>query len=120
MDDDCADLIRNQAEANTQAQDKVASVKKEIKTLITKIRAIKTKAKQSEDLVNEMTSGIRYTYQDITSLDITKKNLATSISMLKRIHLIVNAMDQLKSFSNRKLYIETAELLNVYSFKLSL
>jgi ElaB/YqjD/DUF883 family membrane-anchored ribosome-binding protein len=60
LDDDCAELIRNQAEANIQAQEKVAKVKNEIKTLITKIRAIQTKACQSEDLVNDMINGIFY------------------------------------------------------------
>jgi vacuolar protein sorting-associated protein 53 len=50
---------------------------------------------------------------DIKSLDNTKKNLTLSINLLKRIHLVVNAMEQLKIFAPRKQYRETAELLEV-------
>jgi phage shock protein A len=63
LDNEVTELVRNQEKSNAQAQAMVVGVRKEIKTLISKIRAIRTKASQSEDLVTEMTNGGAFNFR---------------------------------------------------------
>jgi hypothetical protein len=81
--------------------------------LVAKIRAIKTKATNTEQLVKDIT-------QEIKFLDSTKKNLAESNSLLKRVGIVgilnddtVIALERIQGFASRKQYRETAELLHV-------
>ena len=84
--------------------DKLSSVKQSILGLSTQISRIKENALQSEVMVHEIT-------RDIKSLDTAKRNLSNSVQLLKRLELIVNSIEQLKAYSSKKQYIETAQLL---------
>ena len=70
------------------------------------MQIIKDKANHCENTVMEIT-------RDIKSLDGTKKNLSSCMSLLKRIHLSVNSLDYIKGLSNRKQYASVADILRV-------
>jgi hypothetical protein len=66
-------------------------------------------ATQCETTVMEIT-------RDIKSLDGTKKNLSSCMSLLKRVHLSVNALEHNKGLMNRKQYSSVADILRVRIF----
>ena len=63
--------------------------KDSITELFGKIREIKTKAEQSEQMVQDIC-------KDIRQLDVAKRHLTTSIIMLKRLQMLVMAVDRLQ------------------------
>ena len=74
--------------------------------MMNRIQIIKQKAIESEQMVIEIT-------QDIKNLDQSKKNLTISITVLRRLQMLVSALEQLKGMANRKQYLETSQLLQV-------
>ncbi|CAG8599973.1 14680_t:CDS:10 [Funneliformis caledonium] len=95
---------RLQTNGGQQGYEEVAEAKKAIEELFKRIRQIKEKATQSEIMVQEIT-------QDIKSLDFAKRHLTTSITALKRLQMLVTAVDQLKVMAKMKQYKETSQLL---------
>ncbi|CAG8747173.1 18601_t:CDS:2, partial [Acaulospora morrowiae] len=104
MEADIRELTRMQTDCGQRGSKEVAEAKKAIEDLFNQIRQIKEKASQSEVMVQEIT-------QDIKSLDYAKKHLTTSITALKRLQMLVTAVDQLKVMAKMKQYKETSQLL---------
>ncbi|OBZ90694.1 Vacuolar protein sorting-associated protein 53 [Choanephora cucurbitarum] len=75
-----------------------------IQELFKRIQDIKFKAAQSESMVQEIT-------QDVKSLDYAKRHLTHSVTVLKRLQMLVTAVDQLEVMSRNKQYKESAQLL---------
>ena len=62
------------------------------------------KADKSEQMVQEICSGIK-------SLDYAKKNITTTITGLKRIHMLVTGVDQLREWTAKRQYKEVGNIL---------
>ena len=62
--------------------------------LFVKVREIKGKAEQSEQMVHEIC-------RDIKSLDYAKRHLTTTITALKRLQMLVTAVEQLDVMAPR-------------------
>ncbi|KAI8646117.1 Vps53-like protein [Parasitella parasitica] len=75
-----------------------------IQELFQQIQDIKSKAAQSESMVQEIT-------QDVKSLDYAKRHLTHTVTVLKRLQMLVTAVDQLEAMSKNKQYKESAQLL---------
>ncbi|KAF9326080.1 Vacuolar protein sorting-associated protein 53 [Podila minutissima] len=104
VQEELRELTRAQTDGGQKGQEEVEAAKQGIEMLFFKIKEIKEKATQSEQMVQEIT-------QDIKSLDYAKRHLTTSITTLKRLQMLVTAVDQLKAMAQRKQYRETAQLL---------
>ncbi|KAG0305385.1 Vacuolar protein sorting-associated protein 53 [Dissophora globulifera] len=104
VQEELRELTRAQTDGGQKGQEEVEAAKKGIEMLFFKIKEIKEKATQSEQMVQEIT-------HDIKSLDYAKRHLTTSITTLKRLQMLVTAVDQLKAMAQRKQYRETAQLL---------
>lgn len=105
LDEDISKTVQAQSEAGHQASRDVEEAKAAIKELFGKIRDMKAKAEQSEVMVQEIC-------RDIKQLDFAKRHLQTTITALKRLHMLVTAVDQLQSVSKAKQYRESANLLD--------
>ena len=79
-----------------------------IHELHTKIKDVKSKAEQSEMMVQEIC-------RDIKQLDYAKRHLQTTITALKRLHMLVTAVKQLEIMAKDKHYREAANLLDAVS-----
>ena len=73
---------------------------------------IKTKAEQSELMVHEIC-------RDIKSLDYAKRHLTLTITALKRLQMLVTAVEQLSVMTRERMYSEAAHLLQAVSQLLS-
>nr|XP_011467639.1 PREDICTED: vacuolar protein sorting-associated protein 53 A isoform X2 [Fragaria vesca subsp. vesca] len=69
-----------------------------------KIREIKTKAEQSETMVQEIC-------RDIKKLDFAKKHITTTITALHRLTMLVSAVEQLQVMASKRQYKEAAAQL---------
>ncbi|KAG8744498.1 Vacuolar protein sorting-associated protein 53 [Ceratobasidium sp. 414] len=75
-----------------------------IAELLAQMSRIREKAAESEAIVRDIT-------KDIQVLDLAKKNLALSVTALKRFQMLVNALGQLDSLVGSKKYGEIAQTL---------
>ncbi|CAM9440950.1 unnamed protein product, partial [Phaeothamnion confervicola] len=105
LDDDISRAVQAQSEAGQQAVKDVAEAKVAIRELFDKVRDIKSKAEQSEVMVQEIC-------RDIKQLDYAKRHLQTTITALKRLHMLVTAVDQLQAVAAARQYREAANLLD--------
>ena len=78
--------------------------KQAIGQLYEKIQDIRGKAEQSEVMVQEIC-------RDIKRLDFAKRNLTLTITSLKRLHMLVTAVDQLEYMCEKRQYKQVANLL---------
>ncbi|KLO18398.1 hypothetical protein SCHPADRAFT_993623 [Schizopora paradoxa] len=75
-----------------------------ISDLMGQMSRIREQATESEAVVQSIT-------KDIQKLDMTKKNLTTSMTMLKRFQMLANATSQLDELVKEKKYSETSQSL---------
>ncbi|KAG0239768.1 Vacuolar protein sorting-associated protein 53 [Actinomortierella wolfii] len=104
VQEELRELTRAQTDGGQKGQEEVEAAKRGIEQLFFKIKEIKEKATQSEQMVHEIT-------RDIKSLDYAKRHLTLSITTLKRLQMLVTAVDQLRAMAQRKQYRESSQLL---------
>jgi DNA repair exonuclease SbcCD ATPase subunit len=89
LDEEISGAVQAQSEAGEKAERDINEAQTAIYELHAKINGIKSKAEHSERMVLEIC-------RDIQSLDHAKRNLQTTITALKRLHMLVTAVEQLK------------------------
>ncbi|KAK9760571.1 Vacuolar protein sorting-associated protein 53 [Basidiobolus ranarum] len=97
-------LVRSQTDADEETARELEVTKKTMEELFVKITLIKQKAKDSENIVQDIT-------KDIKSLDYAKRNLTATITALRRLQMLVTAVDQLKIFAEERQYKEAGQIL---------
>lgn len=83
---------------------RMTQVQQAIAALLEQLLLIREKARESENVVKEIT-------RDIRSLDIAKRNVVFSMTALKRLQMLVNGVDQLQRLAETKRYREAASAL---------
>eukprot|EP00958_Prasinococcus_capsulatus_P022721 scaffold3210_cov402-Prasinococcus_capsulatus_cf.AAC.23 len=81
VDGEIISAIREQSTTGTQAKQDLAEAQQAIQELFAKIKEIKRKAEQSEEMVQEIC-------RDIKKLDFAKKHLTTTITALRRLAML--------------------------------
>eukprot|EP01132_Coremiostelium_polycephalum_P002712 gene2712-3365_t len=108
VDEEIIKEVRLQSSTGTKGKEDLDNAKRAIQELLKKIRDIKSKAIQSEKMVTEIC-------KDIKSLDYAKRNLTTAITTLKRLHMMVMGVEQLREMVDKKQYDTVANLLQATS-----
>lgn len=93
--------VRQQSNSGTKAKEDLAAATSAVEELMYKIREIKTKAEQSETMVQEIC-------RDIKKLDFAKKHITTTITALHRLTMLVSAVEQLQVMASKRQYKEAA------------
>ncbi|KAG5717946.1 Vacuolar protein sorting-associated protein 53 like protein [Termitomyces sp. T112] len=88
----------------SQDPEKMQLIQEMISDLLGQMSRIREKATESEAVVRNIT-------RDIQVLDTAKKNLILSMTTLKRLQMLVNALTQLEDLVKEKKYGEVAETL---------
>ncbi|KAF9523511.1 Vps53-like protein [Crepidotus variabilis] len=88
----------------SQDPERMLVIQEMISDLLGQMSLIREKATESEAVVRNIT-------KDIQVLDLAKKNLITSMTMMKRLQMLVNALTQLEDFIKEKQYAEVAQTL---------
>ncbi|RMX67122.1 hypothetical protein DD238_004879 [Peronospora effusa] len=104
LDDSLSQASQDQSLAAHQALIDLKEAKMATKQLFQKIHDIREKTEQSEVMVQEIC-------RDIKQLDYAKRHLQATLTALKRLHMLVNAVDQLEFMSSQRNYLEAASLL---------
>ncbi|KAF9268827.1 hypothetical protein L218DRAFT_917932 [Marasmius fiardii PR-910] len=95
--------LRQELKRN-QDPDRMQLIQEMISELLGQMSRIREKATESEAVVRSIT-------KDIQVLDLAKKNLTLSMTMLKRLQMLVNALTQLEDLVQEKKYGEIAQTL---------
>ncbi|PWN47993.1 hypothetical protein IE53DRAFT_389841 [Violaceomyces palustris] len=82
----------------------MSDIQEAISSLLNQLNLIREKARESENVVKEITS-------DIRSLDTAKGNVVSSMTALKRLQMLVNGTDQLQRLAETRRYREAASSL---------
>ncbi|CAI0400507.1 unnamed protein product [Linum tenue] len=96
------DVLKSNSRA--KAKEDLAAATRAVEELMFKIRKIKTKAEQSETMVQEICC-------DIKKLDFAKKHITTTITALHRLTMLVSAVEQLQVMASKRNYKEAAAQL---------
>jgi vacuolar protein sorting-associated protein 53 len=89
LDDRISGALQRQSETAEATQRCVQDAKVSVASLEQRIRQVKEKASQSEQAVREIT-------KDMKQLDVAKRHLQRTITTLKRLHMLVHAVEQLR------------------------
>ncbi|PIN07297.1 Late Golgi protein sorting complex, subunit Vps53 [Handroanthus impetiginosus] len=101
VDAEILTAVRQQSNSGTKAREDLAAATHAVQELIYKIQEIKTKAEQSETMVQEIC-------RDIKKLDFAKKHITTTITALHRLTMLVSAVEQLQVMASKRQYKEAA------------
>ncbi|XP_062107064.1 vacuolar protein sorting-associated protein 53 A [Humulus lupulus] len=104
VDTEILAAVRQQSNSGTKAKEDLAAATRAVEELMYKIREIKTKAEQSETMVQEIC-------RDIKKLDFAKKHITTTITALHRLTMLVSAVEQLQVMASKRQYKEAAAQL---------
>ncbi|CAD6235442.1 unnamed protein product [Miscanthus lutarioriparius] len=96
--------VRQQSNSGTKAKEELAAATNAVQELMHKIHEIKTKAEQSETMVQEIC-------RDIKKLDCAKRHITTTITALHRLTMLVLAVEQLQVMASKRQYKEAAAQL---------
>ena len=96
--------VREQAEAGVRGRQELESARTSVFSLFEQIKEIKAKAEQSDSVVD----GICH---DIKKLDAAKRNLTSTITALRRLQMLVQAVDKLDNMCSQRQYRAAASLL---------
>lgn len=89
----------------SQDSNKMQLIQELISELLGQMSRIREKATESEAVVRNIT-------KDIQVLDLAKKNLILSMTTLKRLQMLVNALTQLEDLVKERKYSEMAQTLS--------
>lgn len=104
VDGDILVAVRQQSTSGSRARQELDTAKYTISDLMKQIRDIQQKAQQSELMVQEIC-------RDIKKLDMAKRHLTSTITALRRLSMLMNAVQQLQMAAERQQYSEAAHLL---------
>ena len=104
LDEEILQTVRQQTSAGSAARKDLEAGKQSIQELFIKVRDIKSKADASEQMVQDIC-------RDIKSLDYAKRHLTQTITALKRLQMLVTAVEQLDVMARERMYSEAANLL---------
>ncbi|KAI0204410.1 Vps53-like protein [Astrocystis sublimbata] len=93
-----------QAYGPNSSLERMQSAQAELQELFRKIETVRARAVEAEQNITAMTA-------DIKRLDGTKRNLALSMTALKRLQMLTTAYDQLRGLARSRQYRECASLL---------
>ncbi|KAI3459008.1 hypothetical protein Pfo_015671 [Paulownia fortunei] len=96
--------VRQQSNSGSKAREELSAATHAVQELIYKMQEIKTKAEQSESMVQEIC-------RDIKKLDFAKKHITTTITALHRLTMLVSAVEQLQVMASKRQYKEAAAQL---------
>eukprot|EP00929_Paragymnodinium_shiwhaense_P072497 TRINITY_DN36798_c0_g1_i1.p1 TRINITY_DN36798_c0_g1~~TRINITY_DN36798_c0_g1_i1.p1 ORF type:complete len:845 (-),score=228.34 TRINITY_DN36798_c0_g1_i1:149-2623(-) len=105
IDEDIRKSIRQQAVCGRRAREELEEAKAAIADLFERIQALHAKAEQSDVLVNDVC-------RDVKSLDVAKRNLTLTVTALKRLAMLITAMEQLKCLAKARRYKEASLLVH--------
>mmetsp|Transcript_14248 Transcript_14248/g.29007 ORF Transcript_14248/g.29007 Transcript_14248/m.29007 type:complete len:956 (-) Transcript_14248:2231-5098(-) len=89
LDDRISNALQRQSESAEATQRHVQDAKVNVASLEKRIRQVQTKASQSEKTVREIT-------KDMKRLDCAKRHLQRTITTLKRLHMLIHAVEGLR------------------------
>ncbi|CAF0997701.1 unnamed protein product [Brachionus calyciflorus] len=89
LDDEIRSIIHNQTESAENGKTSLEDAQKAIMHLFSQIKDIKSKAEKSEEMVKEIT-------RDIKQLDVAKKNISHSITILNHLYFLLEGVEQLE------------------------
>jgi len=98
--------IRDDAIHRMQTGEAISEAQISIKELFDKIKSIKSKAEESERMVQAIC-------QDIRKLDWAKTTLSNTINTVRKLHMLMSAVHQLRTFTDSRTYDRASDLVSV-------
>lgn len=104
VDAEILDAVRQQSSSGLRARQELRDSRDSISQMLSQVAQIRRKAAESELMVQEIC-------RDIKKLDYAKKHLTSTITALRRLAMLITAVDQLQLAVERHEFGEAAHLL---------
>jgi len=104
VDGEILEAVRRQSSSGSKARHELRTAKSSITEMLQQVGEIKRKAAQSEAMVQEIC-------KDIKKLDFAKRHLTSTITALRRLGMLITAVDQLQLAAERREFGDAAHLL---------
>ena len=104
LDDRIASALQRQSETAASTRQNIQDAKASISTLTERILLVQEKAAQSERAVLKITA-------DMKMLDNAKRHLQKTITTLKRLHMLVHAVEELRVVKHKSDYAAASQLV---------
>ena len=104
VDDEILEAVRSQSAGGRRAKEDLAEARGAVFELASRIAEIKAKAERSESMVEDIC-------KDVRRLDRAKRHLTGTITALRRLSMLVSAVEQLEQMAPRRQYRDSANLL---------
>ncbi|CAB3401364.1 unnamed protein product [Caenorhabditis bovis] len=104
LDHELAYLVESNANVSERAEDALREAQSAMEELEKSIGNIRESTKSSDEIVREMT-------RDIKQLDVAKRNLTASITTLHHLHILLNGVESLGAWVDKKDYSSIARQL---------
>lgn len=104
VDGEILEAVRRQSSSGSKARHELRTAQSSITEMLQQVGEIKRKAAQSEAMVQEIC-------KDIKKLDFAKKHLTSTITALRRLGMLITAVDQLQLAAERREFGDAAHLL---------
>ena len=98
------EAVRRQSLSGSKAREELQSAQAVIQTMVAEVVEIEKKARYSQQMVDDMC-------RDIRKLDTAKKNLTHTITALRRLSMLIDAVEQLQESAEKHKYKESSQLL---------
>ena len=104
LDHEIKSAVRRQTSAGIEGQHALEEAHIAIQELFAKIKNIRDRAEQSEQMVKKIT-------RDIKQLDQAKRNLTQAITTHNHLHMLMSGVETLQNLTKKRQYGEAASLL---------
>ncbi|CAK8671956.1 unnamed protein product [Clavelina lepadiformis] len=104
LDNEIKTAVRRQTTVGNDGQQALEEAHVAIQELFAKIKNIKDRAEQSEQMVKEIT-------RDIKQLDQAKRNLTQAITTHNHLHMLMSGVETLQNLTRKRQFGEAASLL---------
>ena len=104
VDGEILEAVRRQSTSGSRARQELRSSQASICEMLHQVSQIRSKAAETETMVQEIC-------RDIKKLDFAKKHLTSTVTALRRLGMLITAVDQLQLAAERREFGDAAHLL---------
>lgn len=104
VDASILDAVRRQSRSGSNARERLLAAHTTIREAMFQVSECKKMAEESETMANDIC-------KDIRQLDNAKKNLTTAINALRRLSMLIEAVDQLQIAAEKRNFKDAGHLL---------
>ena len=105
IDDEIHKTVRQHSRSAAESRAELSNAKNAVSELTERLDSIRQRASETE-------KAVKHVSKDVLLLDIAKRNITITITILKRLVMLINACEQLTELASSREYSKAASLIS--------